>query len=155
MQYEIDKYSRLIIKLDDTDRYILDHDCQDHGAKLEYLDDALHEQLICNDQFDWISPAVCGDLTDAQMLGVLGNEIEYEGPAYSSPADTTGGIGSGWIRTGPGRAQYVIARWAYMRYQVEDWREELLRQGKIGFEGGYTDRKNDPAALRGLLCLQN
>lgn len=153
MDYRIDDHCRLVLTLDDQNRFILNEECQDHQAKLDYIEDSLHERLICNDQFEFGSPAVCGDLTDADMIGVLGEDHDYDGPAFSSPADTTGGVGSGYVRTSPGKACKVLARWAYMSYQVRDWREELVETGHCVWDGGFTDRENEAVALRDLLCI--
>lgn len=132
---------------------ILHEECQDRQAKLDYIEDALADVMIANGPFEFISPAVCGDLTDADMLGVLGEDQEHDGPAFSSPADTTGGVGSGYVRTAPGRAAKCVARWAYMSYQVRDWREELIETGRCVWLGGFVDRENDAAELRSLLCI--
>lgn len=153
MDYSIDEYGRLVLALDDQDRFILNEECWDHQAKLDYIEDVVSDVMVANGPFEFISPAVCGDLTDADMLGVLSEDQEHNGPAFSTPADTTGGVGSGYVRTSPGRAAKCLARWAYMNYQVRDWREELIETGRCIWEGGFVDRENDAAALRELLCL--
>jgi hypothetical protein len=153
MDYTIDDHCRLVLTLDQHDEFILNEECQDCQAKLDYIEDALADVMIANGPFEFISPAVCGDLTDADMLGVLGEDQEHDGPAFSSPADTTGGVGSGYVRTAPGRAAKCVARWAYMSYQVRDWREELIETGRCAWEGGFVDRENDAPSLRSLLCI--
>jgi hypothetical protein len=153
MDYSIDEYGRLVLALDDQDRFILNNECQDHQAKLDYIEDAVSDAMIATGPFEFISPAVCGDLTDADMLAVLGEDHGYDGPAFSSPADTTGGVGSSYIRTSPGRAAKCLARWAYMNYQVRNWREELIETGHCVWECGCVDCENDAAALRSLLCI--
>lgn len=153
MDYRIDDHCRLVLTIDQHDKFILNEECQDHQAKLDYLEDALADVMIANGPFEFISPAVCGDLTDADMLAVLGEDQEHNGPAFSSPADTTGGVGICYARTSPGKACKVLARWAYMSYQVRDWREELVEFGCCVWEGGFVDRENDAATLRELLCI--
>jgi hypothetical protein len=152
MDYSIDDYCWLVIKADAGDIKHWASYAERHEL-LEDIEDGVHEMLCCNGPFQFISPAVCGDLTDADMMGVTDQEVDHDGPAYSSPADTTGGVGSGWISTSPGKAERVIARWAYMNYQVRDWREELLETGRCVWEGGFVDRENDAVALRSLLCI--
>jgi hypothetical protein len=153
MDYMIDDHCRLVLTIGEYDQFILNNECQDHQAQLDYIEDALSDVMIANGPFDYISPAVCGDLTDADMLGVLGEDQECNGPAFSSPADTTGGVGSGYVRTAPGRAAKCLARWAYMNYQVRDWRDETIETGRCVWEGGFVHRENDAAALRALLCI--
>jgi hypothetical protein len=153
MDYTIDDHCRLVLTIDQHDKFILNEECQDHQARLDYIEDALSDAMIANGPFEFISPAVCGDLTYADTLGVLSEDQKHNGPAFSSPADTTGGVGSGYVRTAPGRAAKCLARLANMNYQVRDWREELIETSRCAWEGGFVDRENDAAALRLLLCI--
>lgn len=153
MDYTIDDHCRLVLAIDQHDNFILNEECQDHQAKLDYIEDALSDAMIANGPFEFISPAVCGDLTDAEMLGVLREDQEHNGPAFSSPPDTTGGVGSGYVRRAPGRAAKCLARWAYMNFPVRDWREEIIETSRCVWEGEFLDRENDATALRSLLCI--
>lgn len=92
------------------------------------LDDAL-EHLIGNSELEWINPADTGDLTDAPMLGILGEPQPSKiGPHGSTLAGCWGN---------PLEAHYypIQKRWAYMSYEVKDPLEELKEKGRINLVG--------------------
>jgi hypothetical protein len=43
-----------------------------------------------------------------------------------------------------------IARWAYMGYQINDWREELVDSSEVIWDGGAIEGDDDPATLAKL-----
>lgn len=156
MDYHIDQYSRLVITGDEKWRT----ECaeySDHRLLLEDVEDAMREIMIRNGTFMDISPAVCGDLTDAPMIGILG-EVE-PGIGYPDRRLKYDGVGCGYVSESTSytsmnskhntRAK-VRARWAYMNYAVTDWREELVETGCIVWEGGFVDRDNDAGELAQL-----
>lgn len=61
------------------------------------------EHLIANSDLDWIDPAETGDLTSAPMLGIRNEKEE------------------------------VVARWAFMDYQVRSFVEDLVNHGRAVF----------------------
>ena len=62
-----------------------------HRAEIDVLD-----RLIANSELDWVSPSETGDLTDAPMLGIRGED------------------------------GMVIERWAYMAYEVKSFLDDLI-----------------------------
>lgn len=70
-------------------------------------------RITGNTELDFIDPSETGDLTSAPMIGVRGESAE--------------GYGN------------VIARWAYMDYQITDPIEELASSGEIVLTGGPTN----------------
>lgn len=87
------------------------------------------ERLICNSELQWISPEVCGDLTDAPILGIYGDERAANGdePEY----------GTGTVCTGRAegilKVRAVLERWAYLDYQIRSVLVDLLEKGEAIF----------------------
>lgn len=94
--------------------------------------------LTSDGEFYQLSPGDTGDLTDAPMLGILGEEGVKEHSVFEP--------NFGIIDTGhDGRntmAQPIIARYAYMNYQVQSFLTDLIEQGYADFQGG--EAINDP-----------
>lgn len=83
------------------------------------------ESLIANSELQWINPADTGDLTEAPMLGILGN-------IQSKKTGPFGAVHVGlWDNTE--WYQPVLMRWAFMRYQIEDPLEVLRASGSLTF----------------------
>ncbi len=61
------------------------------------------EHLLSNSELDWITSEETGDLTDAPMLGLRDEEGE------------------------------VLARWAFMDYQLRSFLQDLIDNGKAVF----------------------
>lgn len=86
-------------------------ECMENGQSGESYYDlpSLFEDLRItgNTALDFIDPSETGDLTDAPMIGVRGEDYET-----------------------------VLARWAFMDYQITDPVEELASAGEIVLTGG-------------------
>lgn len=67
-----------------------------HRAEIDVLD-----RLIANSELDWVSPSETGDLTDAPMLGIRGED------------------------------GMVIERWAYMKYETRSFLDDLIYGGAV------------------------
>lgn len=98
-------------------------------------DDSMHEflePLVGNTELQWISPADTGDLTDAPMLGILGEEGVRDHTVFAENFGlvVTGCNGHNTM------ARPILARWAFMDYQVRSVLEDLRDTGKAVFVGG-------------------
>lgn len=62
------------------------------------------ETLTANSEFQWINPSETGDLTDAPMLGIRDGDTDV-----------------------------IVARWAYMDYQVRSFVDDLIEHGRAVF----------------------
>jgi len=83
------------------------------------------EPLVCNSELQWINPEDTGDLTDAPMLGILGEEsTENTGPF--------GAIQCGFWDGKP-RFQPILNRWAFMESALRSPLEDLLEKGEVVF----------------------
>lgn len=89
----------------------------------------LLENLFTNDSFTWIDSRVTGDLTDAPMLALLGDE------EIGPHEDCNGLYPCGFWDDHP-RVQPVLYRWAFMDYAVTTPQEQLLHRGRAVFTGG-------------------
>lgn len=104
------------MKEDDPDRFRSD------VAMFEFF-----ERLTANSELDWIDPGHdhTGDLTDAPMLGILGNETtKAEGPYGYRQVGHWGG---------KNHYQPLTHRWAFMNYALRSPLEDLLEKGEVVF----------------------
>lgn len=92
-------------------------------------DGALHgllEGLVCNSELQWIDPVDCpGDLTDAPILGILGEETREQ----DLPAERFGKVWCAHDERG-NWFQPIMARWAFMSYETISLQEQLLQEGR-------------------------
>lgn len=88
----------------------------------------LFDSFIANSEYEWISPVLCMDLTDAPLLATFGEERELP--------EGAGGDGSGWIVSGPGLGMPVEGRWGWMNYAVSSIQQELAENGSVTLTGG-------------------
>ena len=106
----------------------VDEDEQAELTELGTSDDNLaeaFEDLTSNSELQWINPEDTGDLTDAPMLGILGDESpENKGP-YGAVWQGGDANGTRW--------RPIIQRWAYMDYQIRSPIEDLINNGKVVF----------------------
>lgn len=128
MTYKIsDDRKTLTISVDEAEQKEL-REIESIGA-----DSTMHdflEPLTSNSELEWIDPADTGDLTDAPMLGILGeDQVRMQGVNPSGPY--------GIIKTGfNGTAdtfQPILERWAFMDYQVRSALEDLRDKGEAIF----------------------
>ena len=96
---------------------------KDELADVETASDAV-DTLLANSDLCWISPTVCGDLTDAPILAIL----EY--PEVPVEAED----GNGYVSCGRWDGQHwscrVAHRWGWMEYATRDLADELLEKGE-------------------------
>ena len=96
----------------------------------------LFEPLTSNDSFMWVTADITGDLTDAPILAILGDEEQSE----RSPEEVRGeGLWNCAFDSRQDKPYYyqpVLYRWAFMGYQVESPQLALLERGKAVFTGG-------------------
>jgi hypothetical protein len=99
-----------------------------------HSDKSLYEAfdaLIGNSELQWVSPVVCGDLTEAPILGIWGDE-----QWVSEHKDGDGTILAGADHSRkekPIMVQPVLERWAYMDYQIISPLQDLRDTGKAVF----------------------
>ena len=123
--------TQLTIIIDDDEKRELQELKLELGDEFQ-SDKALHdflEPLIANSELEWISPSDTGDLTDAPMLGILGEEGIKSHTVF---LDNFGLIETGknghWTYARP-----ILNRWAYMDYQVRSPLNDLLAIGWANF----------------------
>lgn len=95
------------------------------------LDEAF-EHLLCNSELRWIRPEICGDMTEAPILGIIGEQ---------EPRDTSrDGDGAIWCGRWPDKAgvarvwvEPVLERWAFLDYQLRSPLFDLLEKGQAVF----------------------
>jgi hypothetical protein len=109
MHYTINETrSRLTIHADPDDQEWLAEIKADDPDELgtSKSEGEILESLICNSELEWIDPADTGDLTDAPMLGIRGDD------------------------------ETILERWAFMSYQVRSFCDDLLTTGEAVFING-------------------
>ena len=83
------------------------------------------ESLTCNSELTWIDPSDTGDLTDAPMLGILGDERhQASGPC---------GVVHTGRDAGGNTFTPILERWAFMDYQLRTFLDDLTDTGKAVF----------------------
>lgn len=131
LSYRVDG-ARLIIEADADKRAELAEwkaDNPDAWDSERTLCDAF-EDLTCNSDLEWINPGNTGDLTDAPMLGILG-EVQPDdsgpfGAVLAGRWEDAAGVSRVWHHP-------IVARWAYMDYQVRNPLDDLLESGRVVF----------------------
>ena len=135
MEYEIQD-GRLVITVDQQWKAIV---LADHAEDEDFDSDdrmrELLETLVCNSELGWVDPADTGDLSDAPMLGMFGEELSVTGGRR--PADVYEGLCHGFRHVGGTGAsstfEPVLARWAFMDYEVGSVQRHLLQTGRAVF----------------------
>jgi len=96
---------------------------------------ALLECLVCNSELTWIHPEDTGDLTDAPLLGVWGQEISEE------ELGTVACYGHTWCGCWEGGPSWkhqrfynpIIERWGFAPYGLRSFMDDLADTGKAIF----------------------
>lgn len=135
MKHHIDEHGRLVIEADPEDRAALNESIDEPDFDSDdFMHDAL-EWLVCNTEYDWVDPSVTGDLTDAPMLATFGDD--RPGPDRAEHGGGLLWVGR-WEHGGKLRNMFrpVLARYAFMSYQVTSPQRELAEKGRCVFEGG-------------------
>lgn len=97
----------------------------------ENLYDAF-ENLICNSELRWIAPEICGDLTDAPILGIMGEpeprdiSREGDGAIFCGRWPDKQGVARVWVEP-------VLERFAFTDYQLRSPLFDLLEKGQAVF----------------------
>lgn len=130
MKYEISPdRSQLIISIDDDEQKVLSNmdELDSDNAMYDFLD-----SLIANSELSWLRAEDTGDLTDAPILGILGEET-VAGEGFTGPHGfvLTGGNG------GETCACPILERWGFSKYQIVSVLEELKRHKKVVFQNSW------------------
>lgn len=123
----------LVITIDaDTQAHLAERQTEDDFDSVNYMYDVF-EDLVCNSNLDWISPDITGDLTDAPILGILGEAI----PGSEGDGVLAGCYPPEDCPDGEPVPHYhpVIDRWGYMDYALKCPQEDLANHGKVVFQG--------------------
>ena len=102
----------LTIRADESARAELHEMGEEIGTNRSLWD--AFEWLIANSELEWVAPEVCGDLTDAPILGI-----------YAASPDA-GKIGQSWPFA-------VLERWGFMSYQLRSPLQDLRDTGEAVF----------------------
>lgn len=130
MKYQIEE-NRLVLTCTPEEQADLESmraENEDRFDTDDFMYDLL-EALVTNDSFYWIDSRVTGDMTDAPMLALLGDE-------EIGPHEDCNGLYPCGRWDGETRVQPVLYRWAFMNYAVTTPQEELRRTGRAVWEGG-------------------
>lgn len=128
MNYTISKDRKtLTVTVTPDEREILkrmDEEIHQDATMCDFL-----EPLTCNSELEWINPADTGDLTDAPMLGILGEDGLRDYTVFLP--------NHGLVETGCDghniTAQPILERWTYSPYQVRSVLEDLRDKGECVF----------------------
>lgn len=135
MDYMINKdRSRLTIYASKSERKVL-HSYPEGGRDSIHADSTLRdclESLTCNSELTWVYPHETGDLTDAPMLGILGEEgvKEYTVFLPNHGLRETGRDGHNVM------AVPILERWAFMSYAVRSLLQDLRDTGQAVLVSG-------------------
>lgn len=104
--------------------------------KKQELIQTWREHLLCNSELQIVFPENTGDLTDAPMFGIYGEET----------TEKSGPHGCRHIGFWDGKARYqpILERWAYTSYQILDPWEELAKNGEITLHNGENEITRTP-----------
>ena len=128
LRYRIED-TRLIITADAEDQAELQRmKTEDEFQSDQAMYDAF-EHLTANSELTWISPSDTGDLTDAPILGVLGEEgIKQHTVFLENYGLVETGSDGFWTMVQP-----ILKRWAFMDYQLRSHLDDLVEKGKAVF----------------------
>jgi len=135
MNYKILPNGNLLITADSNERQSLREQVAHVPDSCHIESDAL-ESLIANSELDWIPEGTTGDLTSAPMLGILGEPT----PGGNGPLGAVL-VGRWEDPTGTVQVYFcpVVARWAYMRYEVRSFVDDLIETGECRWQGGFAE----------------
>lgn len=122
MNYEIseDRLTLTITASDEERRAMQEEPPRDEVEALE--------SLVANSELQWISPADTGDLTNAPILGILGEEGIKDITVF---LPNFGLIETGRDERGNVHAQPILERWGFEPYQIRLMTEDLIEKGSV------------------------
>jgi hypothetical protein len=108
------------------------HTIHSNATMCDYL-----EPLTCNSELEWTDSDITGDLTDAPMLAIFGEDerlpIGKEWDVLQGTMLAGRHGGNTWVRP-------VLERWLFADYMVRSVLEVLRDYGQVVFIGGpYAD----------------
>lgn len=115
----------LTMSIDKAEQTLLAMTLQDEELNIFDIENQETETLLANSDLQWINPEDTGDLTDAPMLGITGEDSREESGPY-------GAIHTGGDEQGPIFAP-ILERWAFMDYAVRSFLDDLATNGKALF----------------------
>lgn len=83
------------------------------------------EPLVANSELMWINPDDTGDLTEAPMLGILGEESDKNSGPHGAVC-VGHWDGKNWYRP-------ILQRWAFVDYEIRSPLNDLLAIGWANF----------------------
>lgn len=136
MKYTYDATS-LTLFADEEDKAMIRECVAEEPSRGVRAECEVMEGLLANSALSWINPEDTGDLTEAPMLGIEG------GDEYAFHSDPPEGclwrryIGRWEDMDGVLRDWWspIMARWAFMDYQVRSFLDDLLETGEARFTG--------------------
>jgi hypothetical protein len=89
---------------------------------------AIFESLVCNSELQWVYAEQVGALTDAPLLGIWGDEVDWEGEHDKRQLS--------WSDGKTTKVLPVEKVWGFMNYCLTSPQEVLADQGFVVFESG-------------------
>jgi hypothetical protein len=133
LKYEVQGKNLIVMPFDNNERNELKimRDDDPDFASDSVMHDAF-ETMIANSELQWINPEDTGDLTDAPMLGILGEETIESEPLLPDFPENYGLVSTGNNGT-MGMVQPILKRWAFMNYQIKSPLDDLVDIGQAVF----------------------
>lgn len=114
--------SNLILTVDEeTQQHLRDESIVNEEFDSDNFMYEFFESFIANNEFCWLGAEVCGDLTSAPILAILGEEQELPENVEDN---------CGFVPSGMGTGHLVEERWGWMMYQIQSLQAELAEKGK-------------------------
>lgn len=120
-------------------------ECADEGSPV--TEGELLESWLCNSEFEWVSPEICCDLTDAPMVGIFGEEVSNILVKDMIACGRALGSVEGTVYDISRTFRPLLARWAFMNYQITSMVDVVIEKGVITLDGHCAEH-----VLPGLLA---
>lgn len=121
MQYSINnERNALTLKCNTETRERLRELLQEGGFTRQHEYEML-EGLISNSDLNWIDPSDTGDMTDAPLLGIVGDDVRPQDREAHPPC-------YGWLQYAP-----ILERWGYPHYALRSFLQDLMEAGEATF----------------------
>lgn len=142
MLHEILPNGKLRLTADEKDRAWLRELMSGGEGNLSDKEARALDGLVGNSDLQWIPEGTTGDLTSAPMLGILDGAVDETALQGLVPHFGLVHVGRWEVGNPPRLLQHyrpVIARWAYMDYQVRSFIDDLIATGESVWEGGQAE----------------